>query len=321
VNAPPAISSTAVGWRCERETGSQNGAIGIAIRAARNRLRTLARKVKRREADDHRRSYDSRMQPDWVSHTAAVMQSIAAEVALSEATEFIPLLRRGLDRIEATPDDWHNALLRMVLVDLAGHIVRAVHLDDGSSSCSCHVVAWEHLPLLTHVDDADPRVAFWKWAERFLAHVCHEHPPSPAQRAAALIRSDSGKMWTLRELAHTVDTHQGRLSRQFEKRFGLRPSAYVHLVRISRAVALFRTPAKVEAIASEVGYRSKKDFYGALKRWVGLTSTELRGLRNDESIWLERELRRRSLPTAAQFTTNSELRLTIPLRPGPSSTH
>src|SRR5262249_45379803 len=153
-----------------------------------------------------------------------------------------------------------------------------------------HAAAWDCLPILTEVDAADPRVAFLQWAGRFLAHTEVEHPSTPAQRAATVIRSDPRRMWTLRELAELVDIHHGRLTRQFQKSFGLRPAGYIHLVRISRAVALFRTPAKVEAITSELGYRSKKDFYAALKRWVGLTPTELRALRDDESSWLEREL-------------------------------
>jgi AraC-like DNA-binding protein len=235
------------------------------------------------------------VQPDWVSQTVTVMQSIAVEITLADASELIPLLRREIDRIEAAPDSGHGTVLRLMLVGLAEQIVRVLHPDERLGSCSCHAAAWEHLPTIIHVDDGDPRIAFWRWAERFLTHVRTEHPCTPAQRAARLIRSDPGKMWTLRELARSVDTHHGRLSRQFEKRFGLRPAAYVHLVRISRAVVLFRTPAKVEAITSEVGYRSRKDFYAALKRWVGLTPTELRALRPDESIWLERELRRRSL--------------------------
>jgi AraC-like DNA-binding protein len=221
-------------------------------------------------------------------------------------SELSAILRRDLNRFQAAPDHCHNALLRITLIDLASHIVRAVHLDHRSDVCSCHASAWELLSFLTRVDDADPRSAFLQWAEGFLAHVRHEHPPTPAQQAAALIRADPGQVWTLRELARAVETPPGQLSRHFDKRFGLRPSAYIHLVRVSRAVGLFRTAAKVEAIATEVGYRSKKDFYAALKRWVGLSPTELRGLQSDESLWLERELRRRSLRGTVERALRSE---------------
>ena len=127
----------------------------------------------------------------------------------------------------------------------------------------------------------------------------------PRRAAAALIRADPGKAWTLQQLAISSGAPQGRLSRQFKKVFGVRPAAYVHLVRISQAVALFRTSAKVEAIARDVGYRSKKDFYAALKRWVGLTPAELRELNDEESRWLVRTLRQRCLPSTGDRQPSS----------------
>ncbi|MEO8071500.1 MAG: helix-turn-helix domain-containing protein, partial [Acidobacteriota bacterium] len=72
-------------------------------------------------------------------------------------------------------------------------------------------------------------------------------------------------------------------------------TAYVHLARVTRAVTLLRTTAKVESVAWDVGYRSKKDLYAALSRWAGSTPSELRALSDDECAWLERELRIRCL--------------------------
>jgi AraC-like DNA-binding protein len=237
------------------------------------------------------------MQPDWGLRTVAVIRAIADDFALADTTEFLPLMRRSIDRIEAPPNPLHHPRFRLMLVDLCGTIVRAIQARD-CTSCSCHAAAWEHLSIVTRLDDDDPRTAFRNWAELFLTHVAANHPPTAAQEAATLIRSDPGKTWTLRELADTIGAHHGRLNRQFKKLFGLRPAAYVHLVRVSQAVGLFRTSAKVEAIASDVGYRSKKDFYAALKRWVGLTPAELRELSDEESHWLVKELRRRCLPSS-----------------------
>ena len=73
------------------------------------------------------------------------------------------------------------------------------------------------------------------------------------------------------------------------------PGNKLRLVRATRAIPLFRTPQKVEAVAWDVGYRSKKDLYTALERWVGATPTELRELSADEGDWLERQLRTRCL--------------------------
>lgn len=255
----------------------------------------FARKVTALKHGGAGRPYDFRMQPDWITRTEAVMQAIADDFALADTPDFLSIVGRSIDRIEAPPDPSCHERLRLMLVDLCGTIVRAIHARD--APCSCHTASWEHLSIVTRLDDRDPRTAFRNWAELFVTHVAAKHPATAAQEAAALIRADPGNAWTLQQLAISSGAPQGRLSRQFKKVFGVRPAAYVHLVRISQAVALFRTSAKVEAIARDVGYRSKKDFYAALKRWVGLTPAELRELNDEESRWLVRTLRQRCLPS------------------------
>ena len=249
------------------------------------------------------RPYDFKMQPDWVARTEAVMREIADELALADTTDFLSIIRRLIDRIEAPPDPSCRVRLHLMLVDLCGSIVHAIHARD--EPCSCHAAAWEHLAIVTRLDDCHPRTAFQNWAEPFVSHVTASHPATAAQAAAALIRADPGKAWTLPQLAGSGGAPHGRLSRQFKKVFGVRPAAYVHLVRVSRSVVLFRTSAKVEAIARDVGYRSKKDFYAALKRWVGLTPAELRKLNDEESRWLLRALRQRCLPSTCDRRPSS----------------
>jgi transcriptional regulator GlxA family with amidase domain len=129
--------------------------------------------------------------------------------------------------------------------------------------------------------------------DRFLAQVGAAHSPAPAHYAAAVMRTDPLQAWTLNELARRVGLNPARLSAQFERAFGVRPGEYLHLVRVASAVARFDTSAKVEAIAMDVGYRSKKDLYGALGRWVGASPTELRVLSLAERNWLHRQLRLR----------------------------
>jgi len=243
------------------------------------------------------------MQQDWITRTEAVMQAIADDFALADTTDFPSIVRRSIDRIEAPPDPSCHARLRLMLVDLCRSIVRAIHARD--APCSCHAASWEHLTIVTRLDDRDPRTAFRNWVELFVAHVAAMHPATAAQDAAALIRAAPGKAWTLQQLAISSGAPQGRLSRQFKKVFGVSAAVYVHLVRISQAVPLFRTSAKVEAIARDVGYRSKKDFYAALERWVGLTPAELRELSDEESRCLVRTLRQRGLPATGDRQPSS----------------
>src|SRR5262245_51721195 len=154
------------------------------------------------------------MQPEWVLRTEAVIRATADDLALADTPELFPLVRRSIDRIERPPDPSHQARLCLMLVDFCGTIVRATHAR-GRTPCSCASAAWEHLSIVTGLDDCDPRTGFRHWAERFLADLAANHPPTTAQEAAALIRSDPGKTWTHRELGHTIGAPHGRLSRQF----------------------------------------------------------------------------------------------------------
>jgi AraC-like DNA-binding protein len=224
-----------------------------------------------------------------------VLDTISSDLAGAEVADFAPLLRRSLSRIEVGPDPLHHTTLGLMLVDLCGQIVQAVHARQPSVSCSCYRVAWEHARALSRVDHGNPLGAFQEWLDPFLAHASAAHPSTPADRAASRLRADPGRAWTLGALADAVGADSVRLSRQFKGVFGLRPAEYLHLVRVSRAVAMLQTATKVDVLALEIGYRSKKDFYAALKRWTGLTPTELRALRNDESEWLRQELRQRCL--------------------------
>lgn len=239
--------------------------------------------------------YDRPVPPDWVARTRTALEALAAEFSVSEVSEFPTLLRCSLERIEIEPDALHQAALGLMLLDVCEQVVQAVHARLPPASCTCLSVAWEYSRALTGREHTDPRAAIQDWLPRFLAHVRAAHPATPAGEAASLIRMEPQRPWTLLPLAEMTGNDRSRLSRQFKKAFGVRPAEYVHLVRVTRAVTMFRTAAKVEAIASEVGYRSKKDFYAALKRWIGLTPSELRALRDDESRWLWRELRQRCL--------------------------
>ena len=134
-------------------------------------------------------------------------------------------------------------------------------------------------------------ITFAEWTRAFVSYFEREHPPAPVVKAAALIRTDPSAAWTIERLASQLTVGRARLRADFVASFDVKLSSYVQLVRATHALRLLRTAAKVESIAWDVGYRSKKDLYAALTRWVGATPTELRELSDDERDWLECELR------------------------------
>ena len=112
--------------------------------------------------------------------------------------------------------------------------------------------------------------------QSWLTQIDRDHPERPAERAAALIRARPDQRWSAGTLSTRVGEPRRQLTLVFGRTFGVSIADYVHLVRIERAVRLVAETAKIEAVAREVGYRSKKDFYAAMQRWAGVTPARLR---------------------------------------------
>jgi AraC-like DNA-binding protein len=228
---------------------------------------------------------------DWLGRTDRAVERLSDDLAATDVRTSAFLLRQFVDALEAPPDALLGAVLSTVLIDVCGRVVHALHEQNPSVSCACEATIWSHVSRFAKWRDRDPRLAFLDWLDTFFVSLDREHPPDSALRAAQIIRRDPTRAWRLAALAEAAQASPSRLRRDFLARFGMRPATYVHLARTTRAVHLLRTAAKVEAVAWEVGYRSKKDLYAALSRWAGATPTELRTISDDECEWLERGLR------------------------------
>ena len=242
---------------------------------------------------DERDGYDrdvSAVHSDWLARLESAFQHLHHDVTIAEVCDVPRLVRQALESIERPPDRLHHALLAVTAVDFIHHLIRTIHEPSASTGCSCHRSAWSCTDWLT-LDSGDLRATFSDWTDSFVAHFNEEHPKRGATLAAALIRTDSARLWRLNDLAARVNVRPSQLREEFATRYGLRVPAYVQLVRATRAIELFATDNKVEAIAREVGYRSKKDLYAALRRWSGCMPAGLRALSSSERSWLLRELR------------------------------
>lgn len=232
---------------------------------------------------------------DWVARTDAAVERLTDDLSTIDVRGSIHLLQLFVDALEAPPDALHGAVLSTILIDVCGRVVHTLHEQNPPSGCTCEAAIWAHVSRVAQWRDADPRVAFRDWLRVFFSAIESEHPADAAVRAAQAIRGAPARSWTLAALAVAAGTKPAVLRRDFQARFGMRPAAYVHLARVTRAISMLRSRAKVESVAWDVGYRSKKDLYAALSRWADATPTELRALSDDECAWLERELRMRSL--------------------------
>jgi AraC-like DNA-binding protein len=230
---------------------------------------------------------------EWLARLDALVGVLLDDLHFTDLPDIAPLLCQFVEEIELPSDRTHGAVFVLAILQAARAGIARTHHRQPVPDCGCHAAAGECAEALAFPGITQDRASVRTCIVRFLSQVAAAHQPVAAHCAAAAIRDAPLRGWTLKELAQRVSFNPVRLSAQFERAFGVRPGEYLHLVRVARAVPLFDTSAKVEAIAMDVGYRSKKDLYGALGRWIGASPTELRVLSAGERNWLHRQLRLR----------------------------
>jgi AraC-like DNA-binding protein len=228
---------------------------------------------------------------DWLHRAEAAVDALQQDLLTIDVRAAKFVLREFGRSLAPPPGTAARALFAIALLDVCRRVTVVFHEQEITGPCTCHSLSWQEIDAFLDWRSRDPTTTFLGWIDAFFRHLEDAHPVSSEARAADLIRRDPARAWILEDLAREVNTPPARLRQRFAERFAMRPSAYVHLARAIRAIALLGTALKIDAIAREVGYRSKKDLYAALRRWAGSTPTELRWLPDDEREWLQRELR------------------------------
>lgn len=123
----------------------------------------------------------------------------------------------------------------------------------------------------------NPSVMLVSWIDGFCPAFARAHPATVAAHVAALIRRTFQRPWSLELIARRFHVTPSHLRRGFQQEFGVS----IHEYQTTRRVieALHHMPeGKIEAIALEVGYKSKKDFYRAFQQVTGMKPTTFRSL-------------------------------------------
>lgn len=171
------------------------------------------------------------------------------------------------------------ALLYRFLERAATEIHARVH--GGTIPASCLFDASRYLGWM-HVDQAHPdswkaASVFAAWSATFMGGLTLHHRKSVADRAIERLRARRGTCVNASDLAREVGCSVPVLHRAFSRATGRSMRQYAIQLRVDRAIELLQqTDWKVEAIAREVGWKSKKDLHVALARRVGATPTDVR---------------------------------------------
>jgi AraC-like DNA-binding protein len=169
-------------------------------------------------------------------------------------------------------------LLRGLLLDVALDWSRRIHSTFHTSVRSdCRFAEAALAEDLWRDRDKDPIDLFVYWLAGFVPAFKAGHRLDRVEAAAAIIDADCTLRIRGPELAKRVQLGAADFRQLFRVRFGVSVSCYRRQRRVERAIELLRTDQfKVEAVAATVGYRSKKNFYKAIRAVTGNTPNGLR---------------------------------------------
>jgi AraC-like DNA-binding protein len=91
------------------------------------------------------------------------------------------------------------------------------------------------------------------------------------QRMLDVIAARSADPLSLRTFAAEIGRSEEYLARLFRQQMGTTVREYIARVRLDRAAHAIRRGDKIEAVALEIGYRSKKNFYRRFRQQFGIT--------------------------------------------------
>jgi PAS domain S-box-containing protein len=120
----------------------------------------------------------------------------------------------------------------------------------------------------------------------------HDH----VQRMLDQIHQNYTQRLTLGTLANTLERQSAYLGRLFREAMGVTVHEYITRARMMFGAAQVRSGVKVEAVALDLGYRSKKNFYRQFKRRFGMTPEAYRQRhdRDEDGRSVERAARHRA---------------------------
>ncbi len=232
---------------------------------------------------------------EWLDRLIDEVQELSLAVVTEEQHELPAIVRQFAERLESAPDPLHTSLLANLMLDVCRHTFDSLHASLPYDRCTCAAEGWSLLARFTRWYETDPRSAVCTWTDAFFRAYRTNHPPTISTRAAAMMRMDPSRPWTIGAIARRLGATRRTLSTEFRSRFGVGPLDYLHLARIAQVLVAMDEPVKIEALALNAGYRSKKDFYRAFRTWTGMTPTAVRGLNTDARRMLKASLRARCL--------------------------
>ncbi|OFW03461.1 MAG: hypothetical protein A3I61_16850 [Acidobacteria bacterium RIFCSPLOWO2_02_FULL_68_18] len=214
---------------------------------------------------------------DWLSRITRELDRLAGQVRASgSAEERLSICIAGLSRLPRPSSRSEEIALRGLayehVVDMG--LVHACYAYGRASASSCSLCV-----LLTALTAGPAHSRAHQANEASSGRGDASPSRSLSYRAKAVIDDGYDSPLTLAAIAFQIGCHPRTLGRQYQQVFGMTVGDYIATVRIQRALDLLaHSDLKVEAISRLVGFQGKANLYRRLRRAVGMTPGQVRGL-------------------------------------------
>ncbi len=213
----------------------------------------------------HRRSSDAK---GWVCAAANVFQNVTlcATVLPVEREE----LERTLLRVPVPSTPFEHLAVRCFMCDSLMAVIS--HELVNRSPTTVHDV-FSFIASVRLIPNPVPRFA------QLLKSIClapSNENDSLANKLSTRLETQYGLRVTARGIAKEYQMSRAQLERMCSRSFGMPFHRYLTGVRVRHGLKLVTNGMKVEAAAMSVGYKSKKDFYRAVRLLTGKTPGEWR---------------------------------------------
>ncbi|MDO8795710.1 MAG: AraC family transcriptional regulator [Vicinamibacterales bacterium] len=220
----------------------------------------------------------------WLSDTIRECQAFLGESVSLVPSDLRATAGRFIERLPVARTPLETLVQKGLLLDLAIQFGYAAHKafhrhasPSDRSSRRCAFQPSASLGEWPHDSTRSPAEAFHRWASRFGFELQTAHPQACVHGAEYHLKQHYQDHLAIDELAQHLRCSPAYLQRTFKDVTGFTLREYQAELRLREALRLLETSGlKIEAIAGDVGYRSKKDLYRVVQARVGCTPLEFR---------------------------------------------
>jgi AraC-like DNA-binding protein len=214
----------------------------------------------------------------WLEDVVKELQLASGSLSLTDAREACAAAIARTSQLAPPRSQAERLMLQTLLIEFAYTLGTSLHVQFHSRyPLKCTFSPIVQLERFCHTGKHDLRWTFAEWAKAYCEAFERTHNLPAAYRIARLIERDYHRTWSLLTLSRTVELTPAQVSRAFRREYGMSPREYLQALRMLEAAEHVGN-MKIEAVALQVGYKSKKNFYRAFQRFTGVTPAAFRRL-------------------------------------------